>query len=304
MGSLNEFTRKENNPRAVVPIFFGLLTSFCFAAGSLLAQRGYHLAAAPWGAWVTLVGNCLVLAVAHFVLYSETEFFTGENLIFVGVGLLVPGATRVLSFRGVRVLGSSITSTIVNTTPVFSTLLAIAILGERPGPLVVAGVLLTVGGLVTVSWAGSATKYRKVELVFPFLCALIFSLKDITLRWTLGAGAGQPVFSAAIAAVTSTIEIFLINRYVYGEKFILPPLHVARWFIASGLFTGGSFLFMYLAFSLEQVSIVAPLINSYVVFVLLLTPLMARRIESISWRTATGAAMVVGGIFLVSAGRT
>lgn len=287
----------------MLPIFFGLLTSFCFALGSLLAQRGYHLGSAPWGAWITLVANSVILAASHFLFYTETRFIDAENLVFVGVGLLVPGVARVLSFRGVRVLGSSITSTIVNTTPVFSTVLAIGILGERPGPLVIAGVLLTVGGLITVSWTGSTAKYRKSELLFPFLCALLFSLKDITLRWTLGGGGGQPVFSAAVAAVTSTIEIFLINRYFYREKFTLPPFEVTRWFIWSGIFTGGSFLFMYLAFSLEQVSVVAPLINSYVVFVLLLTPLMARRIESITWRTVTGAMMVVAGIFLVSAGR-
>jgi DME family drug/metabolite transporter len=287
----------------VLPILFGLLTSFCFALGSLLAQRGYHLGAAPWGAWITLVGNSAILAAAHFLFYPETRFLARENLIFVAVGLLVPGVARVLSFRGVRVLGSSITSTIVNTTPVFSTVLAIAVLGERPGALVMAGVLLTVAGLITVSWVGANTQYRKIELVFPFLCALIFSLKDITLRWTLGGGGGQPVFSAAIAAATSTIEIFLINRYLYREKFALPPFPVAQWFILSGIFTGGSFLFMYLAFSLEQVSVVAPLINSYVVFVLLLTPLMARRIESVTWRTVAGAAMVVAGIFLVSFGK-
>lgn len=287
----------------MLPIFFGLLTSFCFALGSLLAQRGYHLSPAPWGAWITLVANSAILAAAHFLFYPETRFIAAENLIFVAIGLLVPGVARVLSFRGVRVLGSSITSTIINTTPVFSTVLAVAILGERPGPLVIAGVLLTVAGLITVSWVGTTAKYRKLELVFPFLCALLFSAKDITLRWTLGGGGGQPVFSAAVAAVTSTIEIFLINRYFYREKFTLPPLHVTRWFIWSGVFTGGSFLFMYLAFSLEEVSVVAPLINSYVVFVLLLTPLMARRIEKITWRTVTGAAMVVAGIFLVSVGK-
>jgi drug/metabolite transporter (DMT)-like permease len=288
----------------VLPIFFGLLTSFCFALGSLLAQRGYHLHPAPWGAWITLVGNSVLLTTAHFVFYPETRFLAAENMIFVGVGLLVPGVARVLSFRGVRVLGSSITSTIVNTTPVFSTVLAITILAERPAPLVLAGVLLTVAGLITVSWAGAQAKYRKLELVFPLLCALLFSLKDITLRWTLGGGSGQPVFAAAIAAVTSTLEIFIINRYVYGERFELPPAHVTRWFVGSGVFTGGSFLFMYLAFSMEQVSVVAPLINSYVVFVLLLTPLMARRIEKVTWRSVSGAAMVVGGIFLVSLGRT
>ncbi len=177
-------------------------------------------------------------------------------------------------------MGSSITSTIVNTTPMFSTLLAIGLLEERPGALVLLGVVLTVGGLATVSWVGGQSDYKKNELIYPFLCALIFSLKDVTVRWALGAGDGQPIFSAGIAALTSTIQIFLITRYVQGEKFVVPPWLVARWFVWSGIFTGGSFLFMYLALSMERVTIVAPLINSYAVFVLLLTPFMARQIET------------------------
>jgi len=287
----------------VLPIVFGLLTSLCFAIASLLAQRGYSQGAAPWGAWITIAGNCALLLSAHFLLHSDTRLFVIDNLIFVGVGLLVPGVTRVLSFRGIRTMGSSITSTIINTTPAFSTVLAIFLLGERPGALVLSGVALTVAGLVTVSWVGSRANYRKRELLFPFLCALIFSLKDITVRWALGAGDGQPIFSAGIAALTSTVQILLITRYAQGEKFALPPMPVARWFVGSGIFTGGSFLFMYLALSMERVTIVAPLINSYAVFVLLLTPLMARQIESVTPRKIAGAALVVAGIFLVSYGK-
>ena len=74
-------------------------------------------------------------------------------------------------------------------------------------------------------------------------------------------------------------------------------------FIASGIFTGGSFLFMYLALSMERVSIVGPLVNSYAVFVLLLAPFVARRIETVTARKTAGAALVVLGIFLISAGR-
>jgi drug/metabolite transporter (DMT)-like permease len=287
----------------MLPIFFGLLTSFCFAIASLLAQRGYHQGAAPWGAWVTIAVNATVLLGAHFLLYSDTRLFIAENLLFVAVGLAVPGVTRVLSFRGIRTMGSSITSTIVNTTPMFSTVLAILILGERPGPLVLLGVLLTVGGLATVSWGGVKTSYRKTELIYPFLCALLFSMKDITVRWGLGSGDGQPILAAGIAALTSTVQIFFITRYLQGEKFLLPPAPVLRWFLWSGIFTGASFLFMYVAFSMERVSIVAPLINSYTVFVAILTPFLARQIESITLRKVAGAALVVAGIFAVSLGK-
>ncbi|HVR17105.1 MAG TPA: DMT family transporter [Candidatus Limnocylindrales bacterium] len=287
----------------MLPIVFGLLTSLCFAIASLLAQRGYFAAAAPWGAWVTIAVNALFLLAAHFILYSDTRLFAVDNLIFIAVGLFVPGVTRVLSFRGIRAMGSSVTSTIVNTTPMFSTVLAILILEERPAPLVVLGVALTVGGLVTVSWGGEKTSYKKSELIYPFLCALLFSMKDVAVRWGLGGGGGQPILAAGIAALTSTIEIFLITRYVQGEKFILPPAPVARWFMGSGIFTGASFLFMYLAYSLERVSIVAPLVNSYTVFVSILTPFMARRIETVTARKLAGAALVVAGIFAVSLGK-
>jgi len=287
----------------VLPIFFGLLTSVCFAVASLLAQRGYHAGPAPWGAWTTIVANAAFLVAGHLLLEGETRLLVADNLLYFAIGLFVPGVTRVLSFRGIRTMGSSITSTIVNTTPMFSTVLAMLILGERPGALVLGGVLLTVGGLITVSWGGAKASYAKVELVFPFLCALLFSMKDISVRWGLGGGGGQPILAAAIAAITSTVEIFLITRYAQGEKFALPPLPVLRWFVWSGIFTGGSFLFMYVAFSMERVSIVAPLVNSYTVFVAVLTPFMARQIESLTPRKLAGAALVVAGIFAVSLGR-
>jgi len=54
---------------------------------------------------------------------------------------------------------------------------------------------------------------------------------------------------------------------------------------------------------MERVSIVAPLVNSYTVFVSILTPFMARHIESITPRKLAGAALVVAGIFAVSLGK-
>lgn len=303
ISTLDENSCEGNQARAVLPIFFGVLTSFCFAIASLLAQRGYHVGPAPWGAWITIVFNAVFLLAFHFIIAGETRLWVADNLIYFAVGLFVPGLTRVLSFRGIRTLGSSVTSTIVNTTPMFSTVMAIVLLGERPNWLVLAGVVLTVGGLIAVSWGGEKTSYNRIELVFPFLCALLFCGKDIAVRWGLAGGGGQPILAAGIAALTSTVEIFLITRYLQKQPFVLPPLHIARWFVWSGIFTGGSFLFMYVAYSMERVSIVAPLINSYTVFVSILTPFMARQIESVTRQKLVGAALVVAGIFAVSLGR-
>jgi drug/metabolite transporter (DMT)-like permease len=287
----------------MIAIGFGILASLCFAAASLLAQRGLHGAPTPWGAWVTIAANAVFLLLCHAGLDPAARIFAADNLTFVVVGLFVPGITRVLTFRGIRTMGSAITSTIVNTTPMFSTLLAIFVLNERPGPLVIVGAGLIVGGLVAISWERERRRWNLLELFYPFLAALLFATKDVTVRWGL-TGTGAPVLSAAIAAVTSMIEIFLLIRYLQHEPFSLPPVPALYWFIGSGLFTGASFLFMYLALSMERVSVIAPLVNSYAVFVLLLAPLIARRIEIVTLRKGIGAGLVVAGIFCISAGRS
>jgi drug/metabolite transporter (DMT)-like permease len=251
---------------------------------------------------VTLAANAVFLWAFHFLLYPSAPIFAAQNLTFIGVGLFVPGITRVLTFRGIRTLGSAITATIVNATPMFSTFLAMLLLQERPGPLVLFGATLIVAGLFAISWERQRGAWNRGELIFPLLATLLFAMKDVTVRWGL-AGSASPVLAAAIAALTSTAQIFLVLRYVRREKFSLPAGGAMVWFIASGLFTGGSFLFMYLAFSMERVSIVGPLVNSYAVFVLLLAPFLARQIESVTARKTAGAALVVAGIFLISAGK-
>src|SRR5204862_5378998 len=123
----------------------------------------------------------------------------------------VRGLTRVLTFRRIRAMGSAITATIVNTTAMFSTALARLILRESPGPLVLFGVALLVSGLAIISWEGSERSWKKTELIFPFLAAVLFSMKDVTVRWGLE-GSGSPILAAAIAAAPSTGEMLLINR--------------------------------------------------------------------------------------------
>ncbi len=287
----------------MLPISFGILASFCFAVSTVLAQRGLHLVPTPWGAWITLAANAVFLWACHFLLYPSAPILVVQNLVFVAVGLFVPGLTRVLTFRGIRIMGSAVTATIVNATPMFSTALAMLVLQERPGPLVLLGAALIVAGLIAISWEGQRRSWKKTELLFPFLAVLMFAMKDVTVRWRLSSG-DSPVLAAAIAALTSTVEIFFVVRYAQKERFSLPVKSAVTWFIASGVFTGGSFLFMYLALSMERVSIVGPLVNSYAVFVLLLAPFVARRIERVTARKTAGAALVVLGIFLISAGRT
>jgi uncharacterized membrane protein len=285
-----------------MPIVLALLTAFFFAMAALSAQRGLHLQATPWGVWITLIVNCAFLWTAHLWLEPGAPLWVRANLLFVLIGLFVPGVARMLVFRGIRKIGSSITSTIEGSSPMFSTLLAMSFLGEQPSPAVLSGIFLIVGGLMTLSWAGERRSWKRIELLYPLLASFLFAVKDVLARWGL-VMTGFPVHGAAIAALTATVEVFLIVRFVQSAPFSAPRRDALWWFLISGLFTGASFLCMFSALHLERVSIVAPIVNSHMVFIVLLAPLINRGIELVSPRKILGAGLVVLGIFLVSFGR-
>jgi uncharacterized membrane protein len=285
-----------------MPIVFALLTAFFFAMAALSAQRGLHLQATPWGVWITLIINCAFLWTAHLWLEPDAPLWIRANLLFVLIGLFVPGVARMLVFRGIRKIGSSITSTIEGSSPMFSTVLAMTFLGEQPTPVVLSGIALIVAGLMTLSWTSERRSWKRIELLYPLLASFLFAVKDVLARWGL-VMTGFPVLGAAIAALTATIEVFLIVRFVQNGPFSAPRRDALFWFLISGLFTGASFLCMFSALHLERVSIVAPIVNNHMVFIVLLAPLINRGIELVSPRKILGAALVVLGIFLVSFGR-
>ena len=286
----------------MLAILYGLLTGFCFASAALYTQKGLHDFPTPWGAWITLVVNSLFLWVFHLPLHPEAPILITDNLPFVVIGLFVPGISRLLAFRGIRNMGSSVTATVLNSTPLFSTTLAVAFLGERPGFLVVFGIGSIMGGLIVISWEGGKGKWSRIEILYPLLAAFLFGAKDVMARWGMAA-TGQPILAAAIATTTATVEVTLITRFLHGEKFILPSLGKSLWYIIAGFFTGGAFLFMFLALHMERVTIISPLMSSYAVFVLLLTPLVAGKIEVITPRKVAGALLVVVGVIFLSLGR-
>ena len=286
----------------MLAILFSVLAGFCFAASSVFSQKGLSLLATPWAVLITLISNCLLLWLIYFLSHPALPTFTSAHFPFVLIGIFVPGVTRLLVFRGLKELGSSITSTVVNSTPMFSATLAIIFLQERPGPLVLSGIGLIVGGLATLSWGGEKRSWSRVELLYPILAALLFGAKDIVARWGLGA-VGDPVSAAAITVTSATVAIYVMFRYFQGNRFSMPPLRVSFWFVASGLFSGGSFLFQYQALYIERVSIVSPIVNSYSVFVLFLAPLIVGKIERITPRKIVAALVIVAGVFLVTLGK-
>lgn len=132
-------------------VLFGAVAGASFgvyiAATKELGARGADLgAAAP----VSVL--CAGLLVSPYLLVAPEGLAAPRAVALVGwLGLGTTALGYLLFTRGVARLSAATTGTLSLTEPLVATVLGVALLGERPGLLAVAGGVLLLGGLVVVS---------------------------------------------------------------------------------------------------------------------------------------------------------
>ena len=284
----------------MLPIFLGLCASFWFALSMIFINRGV-LAIDYFRGLLTNLGiNALFLWLYVLLFTERLELGAGANLIFVLVGIFVPGIARFFIFKGMERLGASITSCLTNSTPLFATLFAIAFLSERPTATNILGTLSIVSGIVALTWKGAAKTWRTRDLLFPLTAAFLFAARDNLVRFGL-LKITSPLLGATIAATTSFITMSLLYL-LFEEK--RPLSKTARkgflLFIAAGFMNFLSYAFAYTALSMERVSLISPLINGSSLFILPLSALLLKDVEQITQRKIAAILLVILGVFLIS----
>src|SRR4030095_2542094 len=204
----------------MLAIGLGLLASFCFAASMILINRGVLALDYFRGLLINLGVNSLFLCFYVLLFVDRLELWVFANLIFVLVGVFVPGIARFFMFKGMERLGASITSCLTNSTPLFATLFAIALLGEQPSSTNVLGTCFIVIGIVALNWKGANKTWRSRDLLFPLTAAFLFAARDKMLRFCV-LKIYSPLVGATIAASTSFLTMALLY-VVFEEKKRLP----------------------------------------------------------------------------------
>ena len=284
----------------MLAILFGLLGSFTFAVSMVLINRGIASLDYFRGLLTNLGFNALFLWFYVLLFTDQIDLWISANLIFVLVGIFVPGIARFFIFKGMDRLGASITSCLTNATPLFATLFAVSFLREHPSATNLLGTLSIVTGIVSLSWSGASKTWRTRDLLFPLTAAFLFASRDNMVRFGL-AHIHAPILGAAIAATTSFITMFLL--YLLFEK--KTPLgaaapHGFTIFAGAGFMNFLSYAFAYTALSMESVSLISPLINGSSLFVLPLSALFLKDVDRLTPRKIGAIALVILGVLLIS----
>ena len=260
---------------------------------SLLTEDVGQIASAPVG------------ALLAFGLVGLIHFFLGWTLLNLGQKLI--GAAR--------------TGPLLATTPLFGAVLAAIWLQEVPGLITVAGMVLTVTGVLTLSTEREAivespvppredeapsaeasssvatlTRSRRAGIAAALGTAFCWALSPIFIREGLE-GLPSPLLGVTVSMVASAVIYGVVlgaRRRRLGDQ--IDSRTALGFKVAAGLLVGLSTWMRWIALDLTTVAVVLSVNSISVPTVLLLAPLVVgRHHERVTHRLWLGAALVIAG---------
>lgn len=271
-----------------------------------MARGGHPLQAAL----VVLLVDVSLFALALAVLSALGRSVPLVDLPAWVVGLFVLGGVfgtavgRLATFAGVRKVGASVNTAVINTRPLFATVFAVGLLGEAPTLLTLAGVVVLVGGLIllTLSKGGDLRGWEPRHLLYPLAAAATFALGNVIRRFGLTATDATVLEALFINEVTA---LAVIAGYALARRrgqLASAPRETYALFGVSGLLTALALLSLFsaLAHPAGRVVIVDPLTGLAPLFTTTFSYYLLRDLERVTRGIAAGTVLVVVGVVMVT----
>ena len=279
-----------------IPLAFG--AAILFGLAIVAAQLGVRAVPTLPGAVVANASAALFFWLAAPWFWSAAGFSPQALSIFALVGLFFPATVTLLMLEGNRRLGPSLTASISGTTPLFTYIAAVALLGETLAVWGLIGTLVIVIGIAVLSGHGGARNAHRLfsarSVAFPLGSAVIRALAHILVAFGLLSWP-SPYAATLIAYTASTVVVALI-LLLRGDS--IPARLALIWFALSGLMNGVGLVAMYGAFRDGEVSVVAPIVAT-APLVTLGVHVVLMRAERVTARLLAGVVLTALGVILI-----
>ena len=285
-------------------VTLALLSAMSFGLSQILVRKSLeksnfiHISVT-----VTLMGNIILWPLALIFTDLSAVNFTGL-LFFVAAGLLAPGIARLFYFRGMESAGISANASIFATYPLYTSVAAILFLGEALTLENWVGLVCIIVGVVFVgrSLNNGGDGYLKVSkkgLIVPVVGSLALAFSQIVRK------EGLNVYNESLLGVavgyTATLTLYLVvMRFSRGQRDTGFSGNDIRLFWKSGVGIALGWLLSFLTLSQEMVSIVTPVLQTELLFILFFGYLFLRKLEKFSLKLAANATLIVIGVILIS----
>ena len=279
--------------------YYAFQTALCFSIAHILVRRGLVHSNALTGSLISLGTSAIIFWLLLMAFIPLSELRAPGVGYFVAGGIFAPAIGQTLGYIGMERLGVARSSPIVNTSPIFSSILAVIFLGEVWVMQNIIGTCLVILGVIVLSSRNAGDGHWRIkDLVYPLLAALAFGISS-NLRKAGLTAVSQPLLGAAVTLGTAFLVLLIIVQLRGGRQALKWDGQSGRWLFAGALVNTGALLSFFAALNLGQVVRVEPLVACNPLLSILWTGIFLRSIERLSSRIVAGALVTVAGTMLV-----
>ncbi len=283
-----------------------ILSSFTFSAAQIFIRKGMRTATPLTAALI--VNSIVSLGGLSISLYRGTLFSSTLTPIlwFLAVGVAGPGIGRIAAYIGMTRMGLSRSVTISSSTPLWSTLIAITMLGETPSGWTVFGTFGIVFGVALLSMrvddSQTFRSWLTGALMFPLIASVAYALPPIFAKMAY-VHQQTPAVGMAIAFSTANILLLTAKPHVPIMGKISADRTGVLMLCAAGFLGVASSFALWTAIMISTVSTTIPLSRTAPFLVLILSYIFFGKQEPITRRMVIGTLFVVLGGVMVTAFR-
>jgi DME family drug/metabolite transporter len=279
----------------VVPM--SLVAAFLLGSVGLIMRLGLVYGRLQESVLLTFLG-CLSAVTPLLVLTAWPVHASARAVLFFALDGVLGFLAVVLLYTGVKLVGPSISYALKSTAPLTAVALAALVLHEIEHWPVYLGVLLAVVGvaLLSVERIGGELSFDR-RILYPLLGAIFFGAASILRR------SAMPEISSPLAGLTLSLVFSLVSAVIWlwlGRQ-RLGLNRGTSYFFIGGAIQGLALVLVYTALSIGHVAVVVPLYTSSPLFILVLSPIVLRRLERLTPRIVGGALTVLTAVLLISA---
>ncbi|MGH7831607.1 MAG: EamA family transporter, partial [Candidatus Binatia bacterium] len=200
-------------------ISFALLAGILWGIGPLLLKRGMtysNVSTATLIVQYVSVITLTLIAIAQGELFRFSELPATALWAFVGAGAVGASFGKIFYYKGIDKVGASKSTSVKNSSPILTTILAMVLLGEKLTLPVAIGVLLIVIGILVLTEVDSKDKKRPSRIgyfFYPLMAALCFGINPVFKKIGITA-ITLPVLGAFITQSTALLMMLTAGRFL------------------------------------------------------------------------------------------
>jgi len=295
-------------------LVFAIFAAISFAANAVFIRKiASQTGESFTGAVISVFVGIPFFAVAVFVSgeeWSKLWSVSGQAIaLLVGSGIIHFAAGRFLAYGSIRLIGANRASALLMTSPFYTLIFAAIFLHETITVYLILGVLCIAGGAALASIERKSVAGKKQGVIPGTEVKGILMALGAAFCWGISAilikpaieETGSPLTAAFIAyAAASVVMAFTFFSRKNRQQLIhLPVFSALIPLVVSAAIVALGQLFRYTALNYSPASMVQALLGTNILFIVLFSFLLNRKIEVFAPRVIVGMIATVIGTFLI-----